>query len=96
MTSKPSFFEAVEDLLYLLSRGYNFESFIRFVGDSFHLNRQHRLKLYRARAPLIVEAFIKNLFGILLGFKSINSLLSLGEGIINSFPPKRTPLLTWA
>lgn len=48
MTSKPSFFEAVEDLLYLLSRGYNFESFIRFMGDSFHLNRRHRLKLYRA------------------------------------------------
>lgn len=47
MTSKPSFFEAVKDLLYLLSRRYNF-SFVRFVGDSFHLNRRHRLKLYGA------------------------------------------------
>jgi len=48
MTSKPNFFEAVKDLLHLLSRGYNFDSFVRFVGDSFHLNRRHRLKLYMA------------------------------------------------
>jgi len=48
MTSKPSFLEAVKDLRYLLNRGYNRESAVRFVGDRYQLNSRQRLTLYRA------------------------------------------------
>ncbi len=41
------FIEAVLDFRYLLTRGYNREGALRFVGDHYQLNRYNRLLLYR-------------------------------------------------
>jgi len=38
---------AVEDFRYLLGRGYNRESALKFVGDKYQLNKSIRLLLYR-------------------------------------------------
>ncbi len=43
--------EAVQDLRYLLERGYARESAVRFVGDHYCLDRSQRLLLYRAIYP---------------------------------------------
>lgn len=48
MVSDSTLLEAVRDLRYLLSRGYNREGAVKFVGDRYQLNRQQRLILYRA------------------------------------------------
>ncbi|MGQ9759740.1 MAG: DUF434 domain-containing protein [Candidatus Methanomethylicaceae archaeon] len=43
--------EAIEDLRYLLSRGYQRSSAVKFVGDRYVLERSQRLLLYRAVFP---------------------------------------------
>ncbi|MEM2001060.1 MAG: DUF434 domain-containing protein [Candidatus Methanomethylicaceae archaeon] len=43
--------EAVEDLRYLLNRGYPRSSAVRFVGDRYVLDRSQRLLLYRGVFP---------------------------------------------
>ncbi len=48
MPFQPRFREAAEDLRYLLSRGYNREGAVKFVGDRHQLTRLERLTLYRA------------------------------------------------
>ncbi|MEM2525057.1 MAG: DUF434 domain-containing protein [Candidatus Methanomethylicaceae archaeon] len=40
--------EAIEDLRYLLSRGYDRSHAIKFIGDRYLLNKEQRLLLYRA------------------------------------------------
>lgn len=40
--------DAAEDLRYLLSRDYNREGSVSFVGDKYQLDRAQRLMLYRA------------------------------------------------
>jgi len=44
--------EAVEDLRYLLSRGYGRISAVKFVGDKYVLDKSQRLLLYRGVYPL--------------------------------------------
>lgn len=39
--------EAAKDFRYLLSRNYNREGALAFVGDKYQLNKNERLKLYR-------------------------------------------------
>lgn len=43
--------EAIEDLRYLLSRGYDRSSAIKFIGDRYLLSKEQRLILYRAVYP---------------------------------------------
>jgi len=43
--------EAVEDLRYLLSRGYGRISAVKFVGDKYVLDKSQRLLLYRGVYP---------------------------------------------
>lgn len=43
--------EAIEDLRYLLSRGYDRSSAIKFIGDRYLLSKEQRLLLYRAVYP---------------------------------------------
>lgn len=43
--------EAIEDLRYLLSRGYPRSNAVKFVGDRYVLDRSQRLLLYRAVFP---------------------------------------------
>ncbi|MCX8181673.1 MAG: DUF434 domain-containing protein [Candidatus Methanomethyliaceae archaeon] len=43
--------EAVEDLRYLLNRGYPRPSAVKFVGDRYVLDRSQRLLLYRGVFP---------------------------------------------
>lgn len=39
--------DAIKDTRFLLKRGYNRESCVRFVGDRYQLNKTERLLLYR-------------------------------------------------
>lgn len=45
---RKGFRDAADDLRYLLSRGYNREGSVSFVGDKYQLDRTERLVLYRA------------------------------------------------
>ena len=45
---RKGFKDAADDLRYLLSRGYNREGAVSFVGDKHQLDRTERLVLYRA------------------------------------------------
>ncbi|MCS7098031.1 MAG: DUF434 domain-containing protein [Candidatus Methanomethyliaceae archaeon] len=52
--------EAVEDLRFLLSRGYDRSASIRFVGDKYLLNKEQRLLLYRAVYPESISIIHKS------------------------------------
>lgn len=52
--------EAIEDLRYLLSRGYPRSSAVRFVGDRYLLDKSQRLLLYRAVFPCDVARMHKS------------------------------------
>ena len=45
---------AVEDLRYLLGRGYRRASAVRFVGDKYILDKPQRLLLYRCVYPISI------------------------------------------
>lgn len=52
--------EALEDLRFLLNRGYDKSASIRFVGDKYLLNREQRLLLYRAVYPECISILHKS------------------------------------
>lgn len=52
--------EAIEDLRYLLSRGYDRSSAIKFIGDRYLLSKEQRLFLYRAVYPEEVSLLHKS------------------------------------
>jgi hypothetical protein len=62
---RKKFSEAVKDFRYLLSRGYNREGALAFVGDRCQLTREERLTLYRGvYAPRSADKHRKKLLPI--------------------------------
>ncbi|MDD1776307.1 MAG: DUF434 domain-containing protein [Candidatus Methanomethylicus sp.] len=51
---------AIEEVRYLLGRGYRRESAVRFVGDRYVLDKPQRMMLYRCVCPLEVSKERKN------------------------------------
>ncbi|MHA1836137.1 MAG: DUF434 domain-containing protein [Candidatus Odinarchaeia archaeon] len=77
-------FEAAEDLRFLLSRGYNRPTAIKFVGDKYLLNRYERQILFRSVFPKNIVAevqgktvTIENIRGTKLAIDGYNVLITL-------------------
>ncbi len=82
--------EAIHDLRYLLNRGYNKNSAIKFIGDRYLLNKEQRLLLYRAifsettanlhKSKLVDSSEIKDNILLIDGFNVILTIFSAIEG----------------
>ncbi|RZN56285.1 MAG: DUF434 domain-containing protein [Candidatus Methanomethylicota archaeon] len=82
--------EAINDLRYLLNRGYNKNSAIKFIGDRYLLNKKQRLLLYRAifsettanihKSKLVNPSEIKDNVLLIDGFNVILTISSAIEG----------------
>ncbi|MCC6013076.1 MAG: DUF434 domain-containing protein [Candidatus Verstraetearchaeota archaeon] len=82
--------EAIYDLRYLLNRGYNKNSAIKFVGDRYLLNKEQRHVLYRTifseniaklhKSKIVHPNEIRNNILLIDGFNVILTISSAIEG----------------